>query len=661
MTTKLFGIIITVILVTSFHFCTTTIADNSVDLMQLYHTADELYGQANYEDALTKYQEALQESKKEGVETSHIDKDFTTLANFKIAVTYSRLAEQTGNVNHYNTALQHIKKVAPTASVPQHQQAITYLWGHILYRTGQYEHAEEKFLQLIDNFPNSIQVENALYAIGQLNYKQLNHEPARIAFRKLLTNYPASDFKDDAQLLIAQTYLDEQNYEKAYPEFDKFATKEFRNYPELHAESMYKAAYCLKQLEKYDEAIKRYSNFVIRFPDNNLITAVYFDQGAIHAKQSDYDRARANYKLALQKTMNQGLQSEIQVAIGQTYFDQADYENAIDAYTALIKVYPDSTFIAEAKLGLADSHFRLKSWNKAIAAYKDVIEYEKSGIQRFESVDLNFTPYCSFQVGDAYYKLAKQQMQAGETEQGMLTLELALQWQQQTYEEFPENPVAQHAVYGAIWTLNDLERKEDMMKLAREFIETNRNDNEFDILAAEAQLHLADTQRINFMQYVESAEEYAKIWDYRTLSKFHLVKLMAKHFEGRSYFEAAKLEDNKTGEQNAPYSAEYLNKSLAAYQEVLNHYSDNAFLPGVSKGLYKDFPKRISYVHASTMNAALSHQLLGNSDKTLELYKSIPESSEYYGKAQLLLQNLDNQESLFIPDDSVIKPESGKE
>ena len=122
-------------------------------------------------------------------------------------------------------------------------------------------------------------------------------------------------------------------------------------------------------------------------------------------------------------------------------------------------------------------------------------------------------------------------------EDGTATLELALQWYQKTIDNYPQDPVAPHALYGAIWALNDLGRKEELETVAREFIEKNKNDNEFDILAAEVQLRFADIKRTEFQQYVEAAEEYAKLWEYRDLPKFHLVKLMGKFFEGRSYYE----------------------------------------------------------------------------------------------------------------------------
>jgi tetratricopeptide (TPR) repeat protein len=604
---------------------------SSKKVEQLYQSAEDLYGQADYEGAIEKYTVALEESTKRGVKTEVIDKDFETLANYKIAVSYSRLAEQSGDMNHYDTAVEYIEKVAPTATIPKHREGLTYLWGHILYRTEQFELAEPKFTQLIENFPNSLFVENAWYAIGQLNYKLQNYEDSRQAFKAVLDGFPNSDFKDDAQHLIAQSFLNESNYEQAYQEFDKIATEEFKNYADLQAEAMYKAAYCLNQLGRGDEAIGRYTNFITQFPESQYVTAAYFDQGAIYARQKDYDNARVNYELALQNTADRTLQAEIQSAIGRTYFDQGDYENAIVAYKTLLEVYPESDFVAESKLGIGDSHFRLEHWSEATAAYERVInEHEEA---------TDFIPYCSYQIGEAYYKLGSNQVKAEETETGMATLELSLQWYQKTVDNYPQDPVAPHALYGAIWALNDLGRKDELETIAREFIEKNKNDNEFDILAAEVQLRFADIKRTEFKQYVEAAEEYAKLWDYRPLPKFHLVKLMGKFFEGRSYYEAAKPEGYQDGEANVNFNQAHLQKSVSAYQEAVAMFTDDAFLPGVAQERYDDFSERVAQVEACIMNEALSHEMLGAWTEARDRYASIPDTSEYYERALLLVAN----------------------
>lgn len=406
---------------------------------QLFQSAEDLYGQADYEGAIAKYTKALEESMKEGVNTQMIDKDFTTLVHYKIAVGYARLAQQSGDGDHYKTAIDYIEKVALTAIVPVHQEALTYLWGHTLYQTEQFKQAELKFKQLIEYFPDSLFVENAWYAIGQANYKLQNYEDSRQAFKAILDGFPDSDFKDDAQQLIAQSFLNELNYEQAYQEFDKLGTEEFENYPDLQAEAMYKAAYSLNQLGSDDESIRRYTNFIEQFPESPYVTAAYFDQGAMYAKQKDYHRARINYESALQVTTDWTLQAEIQSAIGRTYFDQGDHKNAIVSYNVLLEKYPDSDFIAKAKLGIADSYFRLEDWTKATEAYERVIS------EHTEAID--FVPYSSYQVGEAYYKLGTDQKNADRVIQAMASLELALQWYQKTIDNYPQDPIAPQALY----------------------------------------------------------------------------------------------------------------------------------------------------------------------------------------------------------------------
>ena len=457
---------------------------SSIKVSQLFQSAEDLYGQADYEGAIAKYTEAFEESMKEGVNTETIDSDFTTLVHYKIAVSYSRLAQQSSDWDHYKTAIDYIEKIAPTATVPKHQEGLTYLWGHTLYKTQQFEKAELKFKQLIEYFPNSVHIQNAWYAIGQANYKLQNYEASRQAFEAVLDGFPFSDFKDDAQQLIAQSFLNESNYEQAYQEFDKLRTEEFENYPMLQAEAMYKAAYCVNQLGRDLEAIRRYTNFIEQFPNSPYVTAAYFDQGAIYARQKNYHRARINYESALQAAADRTLQAEIQSAIGRTYFDQGDHKNVIVSYNVLLEKYPDSDFVAEAKLGIADSYFRLADWSKAIEAYERVIS------EHTEAVD--FLPYCFYQVGEAYYKLGTNQKNASQVIQATESLELASQWYQKTIDNYPQDPVALHALYGAVKTLDSLGRKEELENVAREFINKAQYNSEFDSLVAEVQLILED-------------------------------------------------------------------------------------------------------------------------------------------------------------------------
>lgn len=604
---------------------------SSKKVERLFNEGEQHYGQSEFEEAISKYSEALEESKEWGVKTEVIDKDFPTLAKYKIAVCYSKLAEQTEDVSYYDSALGNIEEVAPTATVPKHLEGLTYLWGHVLYKQEKYELAEPKFHALINNYPNSLFVENAWYAIGQLNYKLENYEDSRGAFKHVVDDFPNSTFRDDAQHLIAQGFLNEKNYEQASAEFDKLATEEYKNYVDLQAEAMYKAAYCMNQLGRDDDAIGRYTNFITKFPNSQYVTAAYFDQGAIYSKQKDYENARINYELALQNTEDRSLQAEIKSAIGRTYYDQEDYENAVIAYNELLEEYPESEFIAEARLGIADSHYKLSNWSAAAAGYELVINEHPD--------QLDFIPYCSYQIGGAYYEIGTNLMKSGDEAQAAENLEIALKWYQKTIDEYPTDPVAPHALYGAIWALNDLNRKEELEAVAQKFIEQNRADPELDIFAAEVQLKFADIKFNDFKRYEEAAEEYAKLWTYPPLPKFHRLKLIGKFQEGQAYYKAATPSEFNEGDstEGVTFKTDLLDKAVKAYQDAVDTFEDSAFLIGVEDGRYDDFTERVEQVEACTMNQALAYEKLDDWSKARELYAAIPDSSGNYEQAQLLI------------------------
>ena len=612
-------------------------AGSSKKVERLYNEAEQLYSQNDYEGSIGKYNEALEESVKWGVKTEVIDKDFPTLANYKIAVNYSKWAEQSGDITYYDNAIEQIEKVAPNATVPKHQEGLTYLWGHVLYKQEKFELAEPKFHTLIENFPNSLFVENAWYAIGQLNYKLQKYDAARRAYKEVLDGFPNSDFKDDAQHLIAQSFLNEKNYEQAYPEFDKLATEEFKTFVDLQAEAMYKAAFCLNQLARDEEAIGRYTQFITEHPTSGYVTAAYFDIGAIYSKQKDYDNARVNYELALQNTDDRDLQAEIQVTIGRTYYEQQDYLNAVESYNTLLEEYPECDFISEAKLGIADSYFKSASWAEAAVAYQRVLDEHPD--------ETDFIPYVTYQMGESNYKLASDLKDNDQIDSANASYEEALMWYQKAVDDFPADPVASHALYGAIWALNALGRKDELETVAREFIDKNRMDNELDLLAAEVQLKFADLKFNDFKQYEDAAEEYSKLWEYRDFPKFHLIKLIGKFQEARSYYEAAKPEGYREGDSDAVFNEELLQQAVNAYQQAIEKFKgpeikggeSGTFLAGVEQGRYDDFPQRPMQVEACVMNQALSYEKLNAWGQARDLYTAILAESENYQRAQLLI------------------------
>ena len=204
---------------------------NSKKVAQLFEAAETLYENSDYEAAIVKYEEALKESNKLLVRTESIDKDFTTLVNFKTAMSYVKLAEQSDDTNYYEKALEHVERADQTVKLAEYEEQLIYLWGYVLYKTGQQEQAIEKLTQLIENFPNSPFVEKAQETIAQINEqlrdsKEEETEEVVTPTDRIplwindLSKFEAFNKKKNRTLVVPNRLRAEKQYAKAAEEYE---------------------------------------------------------------------------------------------------------------------------------------------------------------------------------------------------------------------------------------------------------------------------------------------------------------------------------------------------------------------------------------------------------------------------------------------------------
>ena len=365
---------------------------SSKKVERLFKEAEKLQQRANYEEAIVKYRDALSASKKLGVNTEVIDEDFTTLANYNIARCYYELARQSRDVNYYATALGYVKAVFPNARVVKHQEALTYLWAQILYKTEQFELAAAKFREFIANFPNSRYIDDAADAIARMNAEDEPLEPESDE------NAPPEPVEQEAQTLLrgAQALLDAEDYEGAHREFDSLATDEnLRNQPEIQAKAMFEAAYCLEQLGRNSEALNRYSELINTFPENSpYVTEAYVNKGKIYTAQRDYINARENYESAMYTTESLERRAELYNIYHQTYLVPMRArmeERALEAELA------DEASEKYARLIQANRLFGERQFLEAAK------EYEAFAAESPADTEV---PYAIYQSGSCYYHAA---------------------------------------------------------------------------------------------------------------------------------------------------------------------------------------------------------------------------------------------------------------
>ena len=186
---------------------------------RLFKAAEVLYEQNDYAEAIVKYDEALKESKKVRAKTETIDQDFTTFVNFKIAMSYVKLAEQEDNSIHYEKALEYIEKAAQTVTFREYEGNLTYLRGYIFYKTEQLALAVTVLTELIESFPGNSFVGEARKTIVHIRQQQELSAPI---WTEDLSKFEAFTQKKSSNLFIPNRLRLEEQYTAAAEQYEVF-------------------------------------------------------------------------------------------------------------------------------------------------------------------------------------------------------------------------------------------------------------------------------------------------------------------------------------------------------------------------------------------------------------------------------------------------------
>ena len=589
-----------------------------------YSIADSYFKMENWDEAINGYEEVINEHRDAEEAKEVIPKCFYGLGKtyYQLSVKHMESGETEKGVERFKQALESYQETVdkfPQSYFSRYQiENELYLMGIESYNRKNYKNTLDAFHKLVGNFPNSLHLEEARYYTGKVNYHLENYGDARQVLRTFLQTFPRSKFRGDARLLIAKSY-DEQNnkdYTQAYLNYDTLTTKEFQVYPDIQAESMYKAAHCLKELmgtdetsSGYDEVIGRYMEFMVRFPMSQYVVDVYFDLGGIYAKQKKYDFAISQYESALASTEDPKRLAKIQLAIGRAYFAQgAEYDNeAIEAYEEAVNAAEAAIEAANtnqdiqktkrerdimnAKLdrvnargNIAGVYIRQKQWEKARDVYKGFIEeygeagYTVSDTINEEPIKADFISFCARGVGHAYYEMndfgkALEWYMKVITEKGFRNDDTVPESLKE--KDFRIDSLAPEVIHSAMRTLIKLNRIDELETITTTYVEGLRDENP--ILSAGAQLRFAHIKREELGEYREAATAYAKLKDYRPVPdpKLNLIRLQGKYYEGLCYDELSRINASEQKSQETKVYQEAMEK---VYQKAITLF-DTSFQP----------------------------------------------------------------------------------
>jgi len=262
--------------------------------------------------------------------------------------------------------------------------------GNISRNTADiFENASQKAMKVIEKYPDSKYVDDAMYIAGVANFYLAKYTIARSMFSRLTIEYPLSSYYAESHLWIARCYyesgekdiafkmletfisdpknkafygdamslagylaLDENQEEKAFEYFNQAVamTNEIRNKSNI----LYEMSQIYIDRTMLDEALDVLEQIEDISIDPEMLTRVQLQYAKIFRIQKMYTESEDLIKEMLANENNKTVFPDLELELAQVYLQQDKPDQAIVRYQTVIDNYPNTIHAAKASFNLGE-------------------------------------------------------------------------------------------------------------------------------------------------------------------------------------------------------------------------------------------------------------------------------------------------------------------
>ena len=364
----------------------------------IYWRAESYYKQGQYDLAIKDYNTCLQASQlKSKLAVSsryslgycHFKKGQypSALSEFKVYVSqetdkatpnladaYARIGDCYFNQRQFTEAEKAYTQSATLQ--PSFADYATFQKGFIMGLLKNYRGKVTQMDRLIESFPNSRYLTDAIYEKGRANVMMENNDAAIKAFEELLSQYPQSALARKAGIQLGLLHFNQNDLQKSVVAYKHVID----NYP--GSEEARVSAQDLKSVYVELNDIQGYANYIntkgginkFEITEQDSLTYLVAEKSFI---QGDEKRAQ----LALESYLKQFPEGAFFVNahnyLGSIYYNQRDYSKSKTEFQYVIDA-GNTEFLENALLKLAEIQYLEKDYKKALVNYHSLKQNAKT-------------------------------------------------------------------------------------------------------------------------------------------------------------------------------------------------------------------------------------------------------------------------------------------
>lgn len=269
--------------------------------------------------------------------------------------------------------------------------------------------AEIALQKTIGLFPGAPHAEASWLAVSQASADSGDLEKARGLARQFPEKFPNSTKRADAELVYARTFALERKWPEAIDLYSKWTSANTNHHSLPQAE--FDRAWHYFRAGQNTNAFQLFTNFVVRFPANELAALAQNWLGDFYFNQEQWPLAEQNYQRVFQSTNWNlpDLACQARLMAARTAYFRQGYADAKSYLTNLIVSPCSPEIVAEAWFILGDvliqqraasSTNALSNFSEALEAFLRVTRMGPTN--RFEPLAWGKIGDCHFQLATAY-------------------------------------------------------------------------------------------------------------------------------------------------------------------------------------------------------------------------------------------------------------------
>lgn len=195
---------------------------------------------------------------------------------------------------------------------------------------------------------------------------------ARNAFQAVIDRFPASKAIPEAMYAIGRSYYIEYDYQNAIKWYDRV----YKEYPDSSEgeQGFYQVGHALQNLSRYPDAVKRYQDLIEKYPKSKWAGGAHLNAIDSLRSAGKYDEALDWCDRAMSRFGREATASTALFAKAKIYLVKGNYNLALSSFTELrnynlVKTGPGGTNRTEVDFMRAFCLEKLGRYNEAIDAY----------------------------------------------------------------------------------------------------------------------------------------------------------------------------------------------------------------------------------------------------------------------------------------------------